>query len=102
DRSLFFVVGADILPELPRWRSPGEILELACLAVVTRPGAPPPDLDALERLLPGIRERVALVNIPALAIASRDLRERVRHGQPIRYLTPPSVERYIAEHGLYR
>jgi nicotinate-nucleotide adenylyltransferase len=102
DRSLFFVVGADILPELPRWRSPGEILELACLAIVTRPGAPPPDLDALEAVLPGVRERVTLVTIPGLEIASRDLRERVRNAQPIRYLTPPSVERYIAEHGLYR
>jgi nicotinic acid mononucleotide adenylyltransferase len=30
------------------------------------------------------------------------MRERVRSGLPIRYLTPPAVERYIAQHGLYR
>jgi nicotinate-nucleotide adenylyltransferase len=102
NRSLFFIVGADILPELPRWRAPAEILRLACLAVVTRPGAPAPDLDAVDRVLPGLRERVELVDIPALAIASRELRERVRNGQPIRYLTPPAVERYIAEYRLYR
>ena len=45
---LFFLVGADILPELPRWRTPDEILRLARLVVVNRPGSPPPDLAALE------------------------------------------------------
>jgi nicotinate-nucleotide adenylyltransferase len=102
DRALFFVIGADNLPELPRWREPSEILRLACLAVVTRPGAASPDLDALEAVLPGVRERVTLIDIPGLAIASRDLRERVRTGRPIHYLTPPPVERYIIEGRLYQ
>jgi nicotinate-nucleotide adenylyltransferase len=102
DRQLFFVVGADILPELPRWREPAEILRLACLVVVSRPGSPRPDQEGLERLLPGLRDRVEVIDIPGVAIASRDLRERVRRGQPIRYLTPRSVERYILDHDLYR
>ncbi len=102
DRELFFLVGADILPELPRWREPAEILSLARLAVVRRPGSPPPDIDALDELMPGARERVDLVESPGVAIASRELRQRVRTGLPIRYLTPPGVEQYIAEHGLYR
>jgi nicotinate-nucleotide adenylyltransferase len=100
DRELYFLVGADILPELPRWREPGEILRLARLAVVNRPGAPPPAV-ALELLRPGARERVELVEVPGVAIAARELRERVRGGLPIRYLTPPAVEQYIAERRLY-
>jgi nicotinate-nucleotide adenylyltransferase len=100
DQELYFIVGADILPELERWRSPGEILRLSRLAVVNRPGAPPPDV-ALQLLRPGARERVDLVEIPGVAIASRDLRQRVADGRPITYLTPPAVERYIAEHRLY-
>jgi nicotinate-nucleotide adenylyltransferase len=95
---LFFLVGADILPELPRWRAPDEILRLARLVVVQRPGFPEPDLAALPEVA---RARVDVVPIPGVDIASRDLRERVRTGQPIRYLTPPVVERYILEHGLY-
>jgi nicotinate-nucleotide adenylyltransferase len=91
------------LPELPRWRGPDEILRLARLSVVNRPGAPDPAaaVDALETLQPGARERVDVVPIPGVAIASRELRERVRSGLPIRYLTPPAVERYIQERGLY-
>jgi nicotinate-nucleotide adenylyltransferase len=99
DNELFFLVGADILPELPRWREPDEILRLARLAVVNRPGARQPDLHALE---PATRERVDVVRVPGVAIAARDLRERVRNQEPIRYLTPPAVERYILEHSLYR
>jgi nicotinate-nucleotide adenylyltransferase len=102
DRELFFVIGADILPELGRWRDPGEILRLARLAVVNRPGAPPPDLSRLERLSPDAGSRATLVEIPGVDIAARDIRERVRFGRPIRYLTPPAVERYIVERELYR
>jgi nicotinate-nucleotide adenylyltransferase len=98
DRELFFLVGADILPELPRWRQPEEILRLARLAVVQRPGFPQPDLAALPA---AARERVDVVPIPGVDIAARELRERVRASQPIRYLTPPLVEQYISEHGLY-
>jgi nicotinate-nucleotide adenylyltransferase len=99
DNELFFVGGADILPELPRWRAPEEILRLARLVVVNRPGAPPPDVGALEAIQPGAR--VDVVPVPGVDIASRDIRARVQAGQPIRYLTPPAVERYIYEHGLY-
>jgi len=99
---LFFLVGADILPELPRWREPAEILRLARLAVVRRPGSPSPDLRALDELMPGARHRVDLVESPGVAIASRELRKRVHTGLPIRYLTPLAVEQYILERGLYR
>ena len=101
-RELVFLIGADILPELPRWRSPREILRLARLAAVNRPGSPPLDLDALETKLPGARERIDVVMIPGVAISARELRARVRAGQSLRYLTPPAVERYIESRGLYR
>jgi nicotinate-nucleotide adenylyltransferase len=101
-RELFFLVGADILPELARWQRPDEILRLARLVAINRPESPLPDIAALEAALPGARERVDLVFIPGVAVSARLLRARVAAGQPIRYLTPPAVERYIQERGLYR
>ncbi len=101
-RELFFVLGADILPDLPYWRLPAEILRRARIAVVNRPGAPPPDLAALEAALPGARARVDVVSIPGVAISAREMRDRVSAGQSLRYLTPPAVERYIAVQKLYR
>ena len=99
---LFFLVGGDILPELPKWREPRQIVQLARLVVVNRPGAPRPDLERLERLLPGVGERSEHVQIPGVDVSSSDIRGRVAAGRPIRYLTPRAVERYIMERGLYR
>lgn len=101
-RELFFLVGADILPELSNWRSPDQILRLARLAAVNRPGSPLPNLAALEAALPESRARIDLVAIPGVAISAREMRERVRDGRSIRYLTPPAVESYIEARGLYR
>jgi nicotinate-nucleotide adenylyltransferase len=99
---LFFLVGADILPELPKWRAPEEVLRLARLVVVNRPGSPFPNLDELELALPGARERADVVRIPGVDISAADLRARVRSDQPIRYLTPPAVEQYVREKRLYQ
>jgi nicotinate-nucleotide adenylyltransferase len=101
DRQLFFLVGADILPELHRWRAPGEILRLARLVVVNRPDAPVADVSILDKTLPGARDRVDLVDIPGVSVSSSDLRARVAAGKPIKYLTPPAVEEYIHSHALY-
>jgi nicotinate-nucleotide adenylyltransferase len=98
---LFFLVGADIIPELPRWHAPLEILSLARLVVVTRAGSPAPDLAQLERILPGAAARISVLNIPGVDVSSTALRTRVREGNPIRYLTPDPVARFIADHGLY-
>ncbi|MDQ3809813.1 MAG: nicotinate-nucleotide adenylyltransferase [Chloroflexota bacterium] len=102
DRELFFIIGADIVAELPRWRAPLELLALAQLIVVQRHGAAEPDLAALERAVPEAARRMILLRVPGVAISSSELRQRVRQGQPIRYLTPRSVERYIHEHRLYQ
>ncbi len=101
DAALFFVVGGDILGELPRWHHPRDVVRLATLAVVGRPGWPAPDVAAVERSVPGASGRIVFVPSPGVDVASTEIRRRVRAGQPIRYLTPPAVERYIAERGLY-
>ena len=43
-----------------------------------------------------------VMDIPALAISSTDVRRRVREGKPIRYLVPEGVQTYIEKTGLYR
>ena len=95
---LFFLIGADSLVDLPFWRQPGRIAELATLVVVNRPGvAPPPTPD----LGPGARPLMH-VTIPPIGIASHDLRARMAEGRSVRYQVPRGVEAYIAARGLYR
>jgi nicotinate-nucleotide adenylyltransferase len=89
-----FITGADALGDILSWREPEEVLRLAQLVGVTRPG----HVLADPGLAPG---RVTLLEIPALAISSSDIRARVSQGDPIRYLVTPGVEAYIAKVGLY-
>jgi nicotinate-nucleotide adenylyltransferase len=94
---LYFITGADAILEILTWKDPQDALRLATFVAVTRPGH---DLAGLRKL--GIEERVVLLEIPALAISSTDIRARVAEGRPIRYLVPAPVEEYIRERDLYR
>jgi nicotinate-nucleotide adenylyltransferase len=98
---LFFLMGFDSLADLPKWHEPVQLIRTAHLVALTRPDVPV-DWDTLEAQLPGVRERVKLLDMPELEIASRDLRERVRTGRSIRYMLPDPVRGYIEEKRLYR
>jgi nicotinate-nucleotide adenylyltransferase len=97
----WFVVGGDSLRDLPNWRRPLDVIRLARIAVVDRPGSEY-DLASLQQKLPGIRERVDLVDGPAIDISSTSLRAAVRSGNSIRFQTPEAVRAFINEKGLYR
>ncbi|MEX0755837.1 MAG: nicotinate-nucleotide adenylyltransferase [Actinomycetota bacterium] len=98
DAELYFVTGADAILEIFDWKDPADLLGLAHFIAATRPGY---DLTALEAST-ATRERVSVMNIPALAISSTDVRRRVREGRPIRYLVPEGVKSYVEKTGLYR
>jgi nicotinate-nucleotide adenylyltransferase len=101
DDDLFFLIGADSLADLPSWREPARIAQLATIVVVNRPGIEEADPSNLPDLGPGSR-RLVSVTIPQIGIASTDLRRRLAEGRSIRYLVPRGVEAYIEAQGLYR
>ena len=102
EAELFFLMGADSLADLPGWREPGRIAELAWVVAVNR-GRRPPDRAAL---VAGLGERVAarvlFVEMPAVDLSATDLRARAAAGKSLRYTTPPAVEAYIRDQALYR
>lgn len=101
DTAWFFLAGTDVLADLPAWERPEEVLAQATVVVVNRVGTPPVDLTALAGLLPAAAGRIRPLTVPGVDISATAIRERVRHGQPIRYLTPRAVEAYIRAEGLY-
>ncbi len=98
---LFFIMGMDSLENLPTWHHPCELIELAQLAVLRRPGYAA-DLDALEEKIPGLESRVLFITAPELEVSSTELQARVQAGQSIRYLVTDGVAEYIEAHHLYR
>lgn len=95
DADLFFITGADAIAQILTWKDADELFTMAHFVGVTRPG------HALSvDGLPG--EHVSVLEIPALAISSTDIRARARVGKPVWYLVPDGVVQYIGKHGLYR
>ncbi len=101
DAQIFFLMGLDSLRDLPTWHEP-EWLVRNCRLIALRRHDVEVDWGNLEAVIPGVRERVDVLEMPELDIASSALRERVRTEQPIRFQVPRAVERYILEQGLYR
>lgn len=91
DAQLYFVTGADALERFSQWRDAEVLSTLATFVGVTRPGHSLGQSDTPH----------TLVEVPALAVSSTDVRRRVGAGAPIRYLVPRAVADYIAQHDLY-
>jgi len=103
--ALFLLMGADSLHDLPTWREPKQICELATIAVVRRGGSPEPDFSVLKPIVSNERLqtiRQAQVQMPLIELSSTDLRHRAATNQSLRFRTPRAVEKYIETHGLYR
>jgi nicotinate-nucleotide adenylyltransferase len=99
----FLLLGADSVHDLPTWREPERILELATIIAVNRGDQAAVDLSGTaNRLGLASAERILSVQMPGLDISASDLRARVRAGRSIRYLVPRAVEVSIREQGLYR
>ena len=98
DVDLYFITGADALAQILTWRDADELFELAHFVGCTRPGTA--ITDAAVQDLP--KDRVTIVEIPALAISSTACRNRVLINQPVWYLVPDGVVQYIAKRSLYR
>jgi nicotinate-nucleotide adenylyltransferase len=98
---LFFLMGMDSLRDLPSWYEADWLVKNCILVALTRHDVTL-DWAKLEADLPGVRERVIILDMPELEIASNQIQRRVRQGQPIRHQVPRAVEAYIAAHHLYR
>lgn len=102
DDELVFIMGADTLRSMHRWRSPERILELTRVVVALRPGHGGVDLGPLTAIDSTAPERVMTTPIPLIEISGTEVRRRARRGEPLRYLVPDAVAAYIAAHDLYR
>lgn len=89
-----FVVGADEGAAFPTWKGPDEVLRWVRLAVGTRTGYAPPDLERYG-------DRVLTFQLDSPPVSSSQVRERIARAEPVADLVPPVVAAAIAEDGLY-
>jgi nicotinate-nucleotide adenylyltransferase len=94
DDQLFFITGADALEQILTWHHADELFTFAHFIGVTRPG-----YRLNNNHLPS--GKVSLVEVTAMAISSTACRDRVERGEPVWYLVPDGVVRYIDKRRLY-
>jgi nicotinate-nucleotide adenylyltransferase len=100
---LTFVVGGDSLVDSPWQRFDVVLANLDAFAIAPRAERAPERVDSLmETLAPAEREKLRVLDLPALNGSATLVRRQLARGGSIRYLVPEFVAKYIAEHGLYR
>ncbi len=108
DSQFFFITGADAVLDILTWKNPDDILNLCTFIAATRLGYDIGKIDEIkkklkdEREITNINTKIHIIRIPALAISSTDIRNRVKEGKPIRYLLPEGVVNHIYKMGFYK
>ena len=101
DDRFVIILSGESLGLLHTWHEPERLLRSAYVVAVERPGFRTPGRPWVGEHFPGLEDRVLFLPGPRLCHSSSDIRSRVADGNSIRYLVPPPVGDYIAEHRLY-
>lgn len=105
DTDIYFLIGADSLPELRTWHRAPELFSLAHFVTATRPGFPPDRLNELrDAFSDEILEDLKLhwIETTPIGVSSTQIRRNVFIGNSIRHMVPAVVAHYISDRRLYR
>ena len=119
DSLMFFIMGVDAFLEIDTWRDYEKVLEQCHFIVISRPGYVLEDANnvlgggyknRMVQIFDSIDlekaeqqdHKIFLLSMPALDIASKDIRKKVRLGESITGLVPEPVRKYISLNGLYQ
>ena len=105
DTHLFWLIGSDMLADLPSWHEVGRLVDMVEIVVVSRASQPPADFSSLRPTLTTEqinRIQAHAIEVPLIDVSSTMVRRRIRLGQSVRYFLPESVEKHILKHKLYQ
>ncbi len=105
DTSIYWLVGADCVDELPGWHAIAQLIDECNLSVMYRAGCDRPDFGRFEGLWgPGRVEKLQrnVIPTPLIDISSTEIRKRLAAGEDTADMLHPAVADYIRKHGLYQ
>lgn len=99
---LFFIMGADSLDYMEKWKNPERIFKSCTVAAVSRRGYTEAKMNKkkaeLEKAFGG---HIVIVPMPIMEVSSTELRQMIRDGKSIRYFVRDDVMEYIARNRIY-
>ncbi len=103
ENHFYFILGADSLFAIEEWRNFQEIFPTCTILAAMRDDKDVQSMhDQIDYLSDLYRARIELLRAPLVEISSTVIRRRASRGLSVRYMVPDQVDRYIAEHKLYR
>lgn len=87
----FFIIGGDMIVDLPTWYRIDELVEMVHFVGIKRPG-----------FVAVTDYPIIMVDTTQNDISSSGIRKKISKGCSIKYLVPPTVKEYIELEGLYK
>lgn len=100
DNEIHLLMGADAAKGIRGWHRPQRVLELARVAVAPRAGVTREDVEAAFAGL-GAGDRVEFLEMPEIAISSKQIRRQIAEGEPVAHLLPAEVAQMIENEDTY-
>lgn len=124
---VYFILGQDAMEDVGAWHSAATLLKTRNFIVVTRPGYDPSTLiEVLSGVLASMYRNIKLISLASddngvtnlmrvegasttirtveitpLGVSSSLIREKLKRGEPIKYLVPEPVERYLKDGDIF-
>jgi nicotinate-nucleotide adenylyltransferase len=114
DVALCLILGSDSVNNLPSWHRWQELIRLAHLVIVPRPGHPLLTSGPVAKLIQQYRTvtpnqlqhnaagRILITPLTPLPISATEIRRQITKGLSPRYLLPDAVYTYIQQQNLYK
>ncbi len=99
----YFIMGADSLLEIERWKHPDRLMAECTLLVAVRDDC---DREGLEKQIIYLTDKyqadIRILPANRIDISSTKIRRMIREGKSVRYMLPDQVIRFIQKNHLYR
>lgn len=103
DIDYYFIIGADSLYNLDKWKSPKELLSLTNVIVASRYGIGDEKLlEQIEKTKDTLGGNFYLADVPTIEVSSSEIRLGISERKSVRYQLPEAVYNYIQQNELYR
>lgn len=100
--TIYFIIGADSLYDLPKWHEPEYVMSNCFLLAANRNRHSQRELADQKKFLEETYDaHISFLNTPELPFSSTSIRESLKAGKSITGMVPASVETYIYNHHLY-
>jgi nicotinate-nucleotide adenylyltransferase len=90
----FLIMGMDSALEITEWHEPFKILSLSTVVIVARPGY---IRDKIGKMDETVRKSLIFLDVGMIDVSATEIRDNVREGKSVRYMTPEAVCDYIRD-----